>query len=542
MRCHRCKAGLSNPALVLFLCLCWGLLPAHAQDFVDARIGEPVDPVDSQPVIEPKFQRGSDSAMVPNHPPIESIEPMPMPTSPSVEQDAKPSGPGEAVFFDAESGETRTFPAEALSGLLGAQGGGFRGITGHAGENGSESGSNTHGFGTKSLVIDSALQSYPRSANVKLVMRFLETGGNDAFFVCSGTMLDAGVVLTAGHCVHAAHDSNRGGWAEEIWVYPAWDGAGSEIPGANAHREFWGWSRGTQFFAFTGWTNNANTDWDAGMIRLRRTGPGNRQVGMLTGWYGWAHGYDCSTIQSRTYYNFSYPAQNCPTDGLHTGRDMYYWQGSIDACVSSGRQMEIDTGSGCMTAMWGGESGSSAYFLESGSRVAHGVASNSNRSTFGRYTKLWEAFIDLFHDDVQSGTRGNAVDWELLRFRTGNTLLVRDGQTDPSTVRVANATNADPPQKQFTLRIYLSDNNNVTSADTLLATYGYTVDFTDMEIRTFNVPPVSIPANTPPGTYWLGATIEVDGDAFSHNNNVWGWDAHEVRILTQELFMDRFQY
>ncbi|HSH27609.1 MAG TPA: hypothetical protein VK972_07590, partial [Wenzhouxiangella sp.] len=380
----------------MILCLCWSLVPVHAQDSQDARIGETVDPVGGEPVIEPQFQRGTDSAVVPNHPPIESIEPMPMPTPPSGERDAKPSETGEAVFFDAESGETRTFPAEALSEILAVQGGGFRGIAGGEGESESEGGSSTHGFGTKSLTSDTALQSYPRSANVKLVMRFVDTSGNDAYFVCSGTMLDAGVVLTAAHCIHAAHEPTIDDWAEEIWVYPAWDGVGHWVPGANAHREFWGWARGTQRFAFTGWTEHANWDWDAGMIRLRRTGPGNRQVGMLTGWYGWARDQECSAIQSRTYHNFSYPSQDCPSDGLHTGRDMYYWNGSIDACPSGGRQLEIDTSSGCMTAMWGGESGSSVYYMDNGSRYAHGVGSTSNRSTYARYAKLWGTFIDYF--------------------------------------------------------------------------------------------------------------------------------------------------
>lgn len=535
MRSHHFHVRFLNPSLAVFVCLCWVIVPALAQDSGGARLGEAVDPVAGDPVSEPQFRRGSDPAMVPNHPPIESLEPMPMPRV--GERDAEPSDPGKAVFHDAETGNSRTFPAEALSRLIGARGGGFRGIS----EHGSEDGSDTRGFGTKSLVSDAALQSFPRSPNVKLVMRYLDTNDNDAFFVCSGTMLDAGVVLTAGHCVHAAHDPNRDDWAEEIWVYPAWDGDGNTVPGTNAHREYWGWSRGTQFFAFTGWTDDANNDWDAGMIRLRRTGAGNRQVGMLSGWFGWAQGGDCSWIQDQTYHNFSYPSQNCPTAGLHNGRDMYYWNGSIDDCVSSGRQLEIDTGSGCMTAMWGGESGSSAYYIEDGDRFAHGVASNSDRSSVGRYAKLWEAFIDFFRDDVRPGTRGDVADWELLRFRTDDTTLVRGGQTEPSTVRVANATNADPPQEQFTLRIYLSDNNNVTGSDTLLATYFYTVDFTDMEVRTFNVPPVSVPETTPPGTYWLGATIEVNGDSFTANNNVWGWDSHEVAVLTQELFMDRFE-
>lgn len=539
MRFCRRNTLFFNGGLILLLCLYLAVAPAQAQESEDARIGEPVDPIGSELVVQPQFQRGSDSAIVPNHPPIDSIEPMLMPTPSSAERDATPSGPGDAVFHDGETGETQTFPAQLLSEVLAFQGGGFRGIAGHGDE--SEGGASTQGFGTKSLISDTALQSYPRSANVKLVMRFVDTSGDDVYSVCSGTMLDAGVVLTAGHCIHAAHRPAINDWAEEVWVYPAWDGVGSWSPSDTSHREYWGWARGTDLYAFTGWTENANLDWDAGMIQLRRTGPGNRQVGMLTSWFGWARDQECSDIQSRTYHNFSYPAESCPTSGLHTGRDMYYWKGSIDACPSNGRQLQIDTGDECMTAMWGGESGSSVYYIDNDSRYAHGVGSTSNRSSSGRYAKLWGNFIDYFHDTVRPGTRRDVADWELLRFRTGNPRIVRGRTTGPSTVYVANATDADPPQKQFTLRVYLSDNNNVTSADTLLATFNYTVDFTSMEMRIFNVPPVNIPANIAPGTYWLGAVIDVAGDAFPDNNNVWGWDAHEVEILSQELFEDRFE-
>lgn len=538
MKNHDAGICLRNVGLALLLCLSCGLVPVLAQEPGDARIGEAVDPDEGERVAEPRFREGTDSAVVPDHPPIDSIEARPMPRPD--ERRTGSDDPGEALFHDAETGETLAFPAEELSRAIGAQGGGFRGIASSGSEGDSDSGK--RGFGSKSLTSDGALQSYPRSPNVKLFLRFVDTDGNNVFSHCSGTMLDSGVVLTAGHCIHAANDSDIDDWAEEAWVYPAWDGDGSLNPASTAHRDFWGWARGTQFFAFTGWYEDANFDWDAGLIRLRRTGEGNRQVGMLTGWYGWAQGGDCSWIQDQTYHNFSYPAQNCPTSGLHNGRDMYYWNGSIDDCPSGGRQMEIDTGSGCMTAMWGGESGSSAYYIDNDSRFAHGVASTSDRSSVGRYAKLWEAFIDFFRDEVRPDTRRDTVDWELLRFRTDDTRLVPGGQTESSTVEVANATNDDPPGEQFTLRVYLSDNNNVTSSDTLLATFTYNVDFADMEMRTFNVPSVNIPEGLSPGTYWLGATIDVGGDLFAANNNVWGWDAHEVEVFSQDVFRDRFEF
>ena len=82
----------------------------------------------------------------------------------------------------------------------------------------------------------------------------------------------------------------------------------------------------------------------------------------------------CGTIQSRTYNNFSYPAENCPLPGLHNGRDMYYWSGSIDDCP--GNQLHLDTGGGnCYDTVWGGMSGSGMYYISDGNRYVHAVCS-----------------------------------------------------------------------------------------------------------------------------------------------------------------------
>jgi len=62
--------------------------------------------------------------------------------------------------------------------------------------------------------------------NVKLVMRFEDAANNDHFQRCSGTMIDAETVLTAGHCIF--DHNNSWGWAHEVWVYPGWDGNGGQ--------------------------------------------------------------------------------------------------------------------------------------------------------------------------------------------------------------------------------------------------------------------------------------------------------------------------
>ena len=402
------------------------------------------------------------------------------------------------------------------------------------------------GFGTMTQIAQSNLQTYPWRANTKLVMRFVDEGGTTRFFVCSGTMQDAGIVFTAAHCLYI-HDANIGGtnvpindWAREVWVYPAWDGEGAQFSApANAeHREHWGWARSTSYMAFTGWTNNEDFNWDVAAVRLRRTQ--TRQVGMLTGWFGWSSDDDCTWLTTEIFYNSSYPTENCPTVGLHTGREMYFWSGTFDSCHDTNRA-QIDTTPGCMTAVWGGMSGSSAYF-DTSNRRTHAIVSTSNRSTRGRYARIWGNFSTEILDNVRPGVRGDVADYELLRFRSDPPLRVVDGQSvGPSRVNVTNATNDNPASRSFTLRVYLSNNNIISEADTLLATWTYSnVNFSEMEIRQFNIPAPTIPAGTPPGTYWLGAVLDSSSDSNPSNNNVWGWDAQEIEVVSDPVFSDGF--
>ena len=59
-------------------------------------------------------------------------------------------------------------------------------------------------------------QDAPWRMNAKVTIRF-----GSGWFVCSGSMYDAETVLTAGHCLY---DTATNKWADEVWVYPGWDG------------------------------------------------------------------------------------------------------------------------------------------------------------------------------------------------------------------------------------------------------------------------------------------------------------------------------
>lgn len=479
------------------------------------------DPVDGNNIPGP-IQFGDENQEMgrPNHPPLDQIPEMALPY-PS-DGISNPNGTTSTTFHNAETGETYELPTSQSSGAesgestLGDYQGAFNKFIPE---------NTTEGFGTMSPA--GGLDSWPRSGNVKLVMRFVDTTGANRWFVCSGSMQDSGVVLCAAHCVYArtATGPDIFDWAEEIFVYPAWDGVGSVTGGPTSEEiiQNYGWARGTSFLAGSDWINDGNFDRDVGLIRINRGS--SRNVGLLTGWFSWAWG-GCD--ESLGYHNFSYPAENCG-GGLHTGQTMYYWNGTWDDCP--GNQFELSTGGGCLDTVWGGMSGSGAYYIVDDSRFVHAVCSNSNRNDVGRYAKLWEQFVTDMQD-WENDTRGNNFDLELLRCRAQGSTTVQAGTSmdDILQVFVANATNNDPPEDGYTLRVYLSTNNNISTADTLLATWNYTSDFSANGGRVFNIPAPSIPSSVSAGTYWIGAILDDGTDTVTANNDTDTWDAQMIEV------------
>ncbi|MEK7253592.1 MAG: trypsin-like serine protease, partial [Bacteroidota bacterium] len=104
----------------------------------------------------------------------------------------------------------------------------------------------------------------PARWNVKI---FIKQGGNN--WVCSGSLIDSRHVLTAGHCLF------DGGWADSVFVVPAFheDAQGNGIAPYGAATD-------VNLLSWTGWTQQHDYEWDMGVIFLERP------VGALTGWFG----------------------------------------------------------------------------------------------------------------------------------------------------------------------------------------------------------------------------------------------------------------
>lgn len=455
----------------------------------------------------------------PSHPPIDQIEPLEMP-NPEWDIPDNLGGPGNALLYNQATRQTTEMPVAALGLTDGAFGG-----SSFVGADGFDTLSDLfapRGFGTMFELSDSLLDDHPWRMNVKLVQEYVDAGnGSTSYFVCSGGMQDAEVVLTAGHCVYKRDNDSTGndfGFADRIWVYPGWDGNGLALGNPGVLQNF-GWGVSEQLGAFTGWTVDGNFDWDMGLIRI------NRAVGMLTGWYAWRWGGACDTL---FYNNPSFPSQSCGQPGLHNGRDMYNWNGNFDSCP--GNQMHINTTPGCFTALWGGQSGSNAYDIVDTSRYAHGVASNSNRTTSGKYTKMWESFKNYLVDTFEPGARGTALDIQSLQTRYAQSVVTAGNQLTGGSAQMPNPTNNNPGSDTYGITVYLSTNNNISTGDTDIGSGTYTWNYAAMQNLNLNMFNVTVPKSTPSGTYWVGVHLDNGQDAADSNNDPDLWDAHEITV------------
>lgn len=446
------------------------------------------------------------------HPLLQDIPPMPMPYPPEESVPPASSEPGAPVVRDLRTGETLVGP-EAEGILPQAfspqrQSGGYYG--GADGAPGDEV--FPASFGTKTLITN--VVDHPWRMNVKVAMRF---GTN--WFVCSGAMRDVRTVQTAGHCVF---NFGGTGWADEILVYPGWDGNGNVIP-FEPDLQTYGAARAIQLGSWTSWTNSGNFDFDWGVIAL------DRAVGALTGWYGWEYGGPCPP--TGTYNVGAYPAESCGLPGLHNGQDMYYWFGLIDSCP--GNQLRINTTAGCFTALWGGESGSNLYRIDGSSRFTRGIASTSNRTTIGNYVDTDQAWVDWLNGTfIPTWARGSTFDLQALDMNVAPTTI--QAGTATTTLNHLGVNGTDGSQSAtFNFDVRLSTNDLISTADTLLSSQFYSWTYGPVGAARINMVQVTIPENTPPGTYWLGALYNAATDGNSDNNATSNWDAQPITVTVE---------
>jgi V8-like Glu-specific endopeptidase len=210
-------------------------------------------------------------------------------------------------------------------------------------------------IGADNRILISPTTSYPWRAMTKLRMTF----PNGAQGGCSGAMVSAKYVLTAGHCVHS---SGNGGWATSVEVIPGLDGWYAPYGSA--------WA--TRLRTYVGWTVYRDSNYDFALITL------DRNIGYSTGWFGYAA---YSTVDGLTGNLGGYPGD------LSGGTRLYYHWGTILSSTADRVYYTIDT--------FNGQSGSGVYRIDNGNRYifavhtsGYGTYNGGTRITVGRFWDL----------------------------------------------------------------------------------------------------------------------------------------------------------
>jgi V8-like Glu-specific endopeptidase len=210
-------------------------------------------------------------------------------------------------------------------------------------------------IGADNRILISPTTSYPWRAMTKLRMTF--PNGSQAG--CSGALIAAKYVLTAGHCVHSA---SKGGWATSVEVIPGLDGTYKPYGSA--------WA--TYLRSYIGWTQNQDSNYDFALVTL------NTPIGNSTGWFGYAA---YSTVNGLTGNLGGYPGD------LSGGTRLYYHYGAISSSTTNRVYYTIDT--------FNGQSGSGVYRIDNGNRYIFAVHT-SGYTTYNGGTRITTGrFYDL---------------------------------------------------------------------------------------------------------------------------------------------------
>jgi V8-like Glu-specific endopeptidase len=168
------------------------------------------------------------------------------------------------------------------------------------------------GRDNRKVVNDTTLQ--PVRAITKIYMTF----PNGKTYSCSGAMIAAKYVLTAGHCVHSKND---GGWATRVEV----------IPGMNDSYKPYGSAFATNLRSYSGWQNNQDNNADMALITL------DREIGNTTGWFNYA---SLTTVNRVSATIAGYPAD------LSNGMKLYTHSDRIRSSTATRLAYPIDTAPG----------------------------------------------------------------------------------------------------------------------------------------------------------------------------------------------------
>lgn len=116
---------------------------------------------------------------------------------------------------------------------------------------------------------DRRFRMYPQESGYpyRAVGLLTFTQGSSSY-TCTGWLIGADTVATAGHCVHSG--GTAGVWSTNVVFYPGRNGASAPFGSCSYRR----------LYSVTGWTRNGDENFDYGAVKLNCT------VGNTVGWLG----------------------------------------------------------------------------------------------------------------------------------------------------------------------------------------------------------------------------------------------------------------
>lgn len=410
-------------------------------------------------------------------------EPLPIPFVPEAEFEARRGPLGQAVRYDVRRGVEEVLGDHALPPSVLA----IEQVLGGAGAQFGLDESRYRNFTELELVDDPDL--FPWSVNCKL---FFYKGASR--YTASGVLIDPKHVLTAGHCVH---EGDGGDWVTDMEVIPSYD---------SGDRPY-GDAEGISLYSWTGWTEDSDFSHDMGLIEL------DRPIGALAGWHGYGH-CSCSFYNQNTFHNPGYPA----ADG-YTGCCMYYWYGDYDFCF----EYQV----GYFRDAHGGQSGSGSYHIHDYGRVVYAELSNSfeigtrhvkiNDTKFGH---IRDTFIEPNVPDT----------WDLIPLdgQLGTGEVYAGGQVSDYSFMLLNYSEGSW-SGEVEFGIYLSEDDNITGSDHLVATHTVDWSFSPYSRLRVNCSPFTIPEDISPRWYYIGVVLNVN-DYYYYNNYIGEQDVRPLLV------------
>lgn len=286
--------------------------------------------------------------------------------------------------------------------------------------------------------------TWPASPTVKVWSHW----PSGAITPCSGMLVDAITILTAGQCVFShqsdcCNGGDAGCWVEDLEVIPAY-ADGLDLLGKSGYETILTW---------TDFTDSQNLDYDLAAVRLRYP------LGAYIGWLGIGFDSDNTHFTDQPFTNAAYPLSP-----PYHGEMMTTWEGNFDDASASPEVLFYD---GDIDA---GQTGAAYY--DSAYRV-YGILSHQDPFSGTAVTRLtYEKFsaIRLF---MEEGKPKGSGDLSVFNVHATPHWNLPGHKLTGIDFYVHNYSDTDLEETGYTFDIYLSEDNKIETSDTLLGTATY---------------------------------------------------------------------